>query len=305
MKIVQNISKVYVAGIDGMVGSAIASSLSHDEKYHVIGTNRKELNLLNYENVLFYIKENQPKIIVLAAAKVGGGHAISKEPVEFLEENILIQMNIMKAAKENNIKKAIFLASSALYPAGLIDPIHEEDTFNGKLDNVQESYGLAKLVGLYQTKYYNNQYNSKYITAILNNVIGNKDNGQVVYSLIKQMRLAKEGNQPSITIWGTGEQRREFIFAEDVGNAIKLLIDHYDDLQNYIYNIGVQSDISIKELAFMIKEITQYEGELIFDHTKPEGVKKRLLDSSNLFSLGFRPQINLYEGIKKINETIS
>lgn len=295
-------TKVYIAGIEGMIGRAIADNLLQDRNYTLIGTNRKELDLLNYNETLQYLNENRPDIIVLAAAKVGGGHIISKEPVEFLEDNILMQINVMRAAKENNIKNVIFIASSALYPANLSDPISEDDIFKGSLDKVQESYGLAKLLGLFQTKYYNEEYKCKFVTVILNNVIGNKDNGQVVYSLLKQMTKARDENEPSITLWGSGEQRREFIFAEDVANAIKLLIDNYNRLHSYIYNIGVQSDISIKDLASVIKEIVEYEGELIFDHTKPEGVKRRILNSNKIFSLGFRPQITLYEGISKINE---
>jgi GDP-L-fucose synthase len=304
MNTVEKKTKVYIAGIDGMIGRTMANCLELDQQYSVIGTNQKAVNLLNYQQVFNYLQEHCPDVIVLAAAKVGGGHAILKQPVEFLEDNIVMQMNVMRAAKENNIKKVIFLASSALYPTDIMNPISEEDILKGKLDSVQESYGLAKLVGLHQTKYYNAEYKCKFTTAVLNNVIGNKDNGQVVYSLLKQMRTAQSENQSSITIWGTGTQRREFIFAEDVANAIKILIENYDNLDFDTYNIGVQSDISIKELAYMIKEIAGYDGELIFDHTKPEGVKKRVLDSSRIFSLGFRPETTLFEGIQKINEKL-
>lgn len=292
--------KVYIPGIKGMVGEAVAKLLQKERKYLVIGTAKEDIDLLNYESVFNFLQKTQPEIIVLAAARVGGGHAISKEPVEYLEENILIQINLMRAAKENGINNVIFVASSALYPANILTPISENDLFKGRLDSVQEPYGLAKLVGLHQTQYYNKQYGSKFITAIINNVIGNRDNGQVVFSLIKQMKNAKLNNSPSVTLWGSGEQRREFIFVEDVAHAIKVLIDNIESVDETIYNIGVQSDVSIKELSKIIKDIVQYKGELIFDDSKPEGVKRRILDSSRIFALGFKPETNLEEGIKKV-----
>lgn len=298
-------TKIYIAGKSGMIGNAIKEVLIEDLKYDVIGTNRRELDLTKYNDVFQYLSKELPDIIILAAARVGGGHSISQEPVEFLEENLKIQINIMSAANQLNIKRVIFLASSALYPSYAKNPIREEYIFEGKLDKVQESYGLAKLVGLFQTIYYNTQYKCKFLTLVLTNVIGDNDNGQVVYSLLKKMKEAKEENNPSITIWGSGNQRREFIFVEDVARAIKLLIDKYDELEDTTYNIGAQSDISIKDLAKLIRDITGYEGALVFDTSKPEGVQKRLLDSSKIFSIGFLPKITLKEGIIKISEKIN
>ncbi|MGL5382962.1 MAG: NAD-dependent epimerase/dehydratase family protein [Culicoidibacterales bacterium] len=290
--------KIYIPGIDGMIGSACQQLLS--QTHTVIGSTYETVNLLDYDAVYNFMNGQAIDLIIIAAAKVGGGHAISSQPVEFLQDNIAMQMNIMKVAHQLGIKKLIFIASAAVYPAEAQSPITETAIMGGSLDNVQESYGLAKLVGLHQTRYYNKQYGMKYITVVPTNVIADRDNGQVVYSLFKQMNEAKANNQASITLWGSGNQRREFIFTADVANAIATLVANYEVLTQDVYNIGVQSDLSIKELAYLIKEITNYEGELIFDTTKPEGVYQRLLDSSALFELGFKPQKELIAGLKKI-----
>ena len=290
--------KIYIAGIDGMIGSACEKLLS--EKYEVIGSTYENVDLLCYDTVFHFMNGKGIDLIIIAAAKVGGGHAILSQPVEFLQDNILMQLNVMKAAHKLGIKKVIFIASAAIYPAEAESPINETVLMSGPLDSVQESYGLAKLVGLHQVRYYNKQYNMRFITVVPTNVIADRDNGQVVYSLFKQMNEAKKLQQPSITLWGSGNQRREFIFTADVAHAIKVLVDNYDNLKQDIYNIGVQNDLSIKELAYIIKDITEYNGELIFDTTKPEGVFQRLLDSRTLFDLGFKPKIELVTGLKQI-----
>ena len=290
--------RIYIAGIDGMIGSECKNRLKNS--HTIIGTKYEDLDLLDYKKVLEFVSSNQIDMIVMAAAKVGGGYAIYNEPVEFLEDNIQMQLNLMRAARKCNIKRFIFIASAAVYPAKAQSPIAETQLLKGELDAIQESYGLAKLIGLYSAQYSNKQYGTKFITIIPTNVIANRDNGQVVYSLFKQMNEAKKENKPSITLWGSGNQRREFIFTEDLVDGICILIENYDNLEHSIYNIGAQNDLSIKELAYMIKEITGYEGELVFDTTKPEGVYQRLLDSSRLFDLGFRPKIELREGLLKI-----
>ncbi len=293
---------IYIAGVDGMIGSELKIEL--EKKHHVFGTTYIDLDLLNYLAVDQYLRSHEIDLVIMAAARVGGGSTISKNPVEFLEENLLMQINLMKASEANHIKKFIFLASAAIYPADAINPISEDQIMMGPLDAIQESYALAKLVGVYQTKYYNCQKGCKYITVVPANLIPTRDNGQVVFSLLRQMNEARDKKIPSITIWGSGNQRREFIFVEDVLQAISLLIEHFDSLSFDMYNIGMHTDISIKELAFMIKEITGYQGEIIFDTSKPEGVYKRVLDSSRIQSLGFTPKIEMREGLTKIQKMI-
>lgn len=290
--------RIYIAGIDGMIGSECKSKL--EQAHEIIGTTYEELDLLNYRDVLEFVRSNEFDMIIMAAARVGGGHAIYNEPVEFLEDNVQMQLNLMRAARQCNINRFIFIASAAVYPATAESPICETQLLKGELDSIQESYGLAKLMGLYSAKYSNRQYGTKFITVIPTNVIANRDNGQVVYSLFKQMNEAKNENKPNITLWGSGNQRREFIFTEDLVDGICVLIENYDDLEHSVYNIGAQNDLSIKELAYMIKEITGYQGELVFDTTKPEGVYQRLLDSTRLFELGFRPKTELRRGLLKI-----
>lgn len=290
--------KIYIAGIDGMIGSECKKKL--EKTHEIIGTTYKELDLLDYDKVLEFVTSNDIDLVIMAAAKVGGGHAIYNAPVEFLEDNIQMQINLMRAARQCNINRFIFIASAAVYPAMAQSPISESQLLKGELDSIQEAYGLAKLMGLYSAKYSNRQYGTKFITVIPTNVIATRDNGQVVYSLFKQMNEAKKENKPNITLWGSGNQRREFIFTEDLVEGICVLIENYDNLEYSIYNIGAQNDLSIKELAYMIKEITAYEGELVFDTTKPEGVSQRLLDSSRLFELGFKPKTELREGLLKI-----
>ena len=290
--------RIYIAGIDGMIGSECKNKL--ENSHTIIGTTYQDLDLLDYKKVLEFVSSNQIDMIVMAAAKVGGGYAIYNEPVEFLEDNIQMQMNLMRAARECNINRFVFIASAAVYPATAKSPIDEAQLLKGELDNIQQAYGLAKLVGLYSSQYSNRQYGTKFITVIPTNVIANRDNGQVVYSLFKQMNEAKKENKESIILWGSGNQRREFIFTEDLVDGICVLIENYDNLEHSIYNIGAQNDLSIKELAYMIKEITGYAGELVFDTTKPEGVYQRLLDSTRLFDLGFKPKIELREGLIKI-----
>ncbi|WP_195927082.1 NAD-dependent epimerase/dehydratase family protein [Turicibacter sanguinis] len=291
---------IFIAGIDGMIGAECKRILQED--YTIIGSTYESLDLMNYNDVYSFMKNKKIDIVVMAAAKVGGGHAIQKEPISFLEDNLLMQINLMKASRELKIKKFIFIASAAVYPAKILNPICEEDLLKGALDNVQESYGLAKIVGIKQTEYSNLQFGTKYVTVIPANVIANRDNGQVIYSLLKQMNEAKKNNQPSITLWGSGQQRREFIFIEDVAKAIKVIIQNYERLEHSIFNLGVQEDISISELAQMIKRITNYKGEIAFDTTKPEGVYQRLLNSDRIFNLGFKPSTNLESAIVQIQK---
>ncbi len=290
--------KIYIAGSDGMIGSQLFESLS--ESYEVIGTTYQNLDLLDYASVYEYVHQHQPDVIILTAAKVGGGHAISSNPISFYEDNVSIQTNIMRAACANGITRVILLASAAIYPAEVEGKIKETDLMKGPLDHVQESYALAKLSGVYQSRYYNQQKGTKYVTLVPANLIANRDNGQVVFSLMKQMMAAKQNNTPEVVLWGSGNQRREFVFIDDVIHALKLLLKNYDQLEFDLYNVGRDEDISIRDLSYMIKSITGYQGKLVFDASKPEGVAKRLLDSSQIMALGYQPTADLEEGILAI-----
>jgi len=304
--------KIFVAGSTGMVGSAIIRLLIKEGFTNIVGSinSRKprdtdgveyrKINLLDYNEVSDFYKSYKPDYVIDAAAKVGGIVANNIYRGQFLFENLQIQNNIIHNAYLNNVKKLLFLGSSCIYPKDAPQPIKEEYLLTGVLEQTNEPYAIAKIAGLKMCENYNRQYGTNYIAAMPTNLYGPADNydpqnSHVFPALIRKFHEAKVENLPNVTIWGTGKPMREFMHVDDLAAALLYLMENYDG-ESFL-NIGWGKDITIKDLALLIKEVIGYEGELIFDTSKPDGTFRKLLDTSLLNSLGFEPKISLRDGI--------
>lgn len=305
--------KIFVAGSTGMVGSAIIRYLLINGFTNIIGSvNTRQprdtqgvkyvkINLLNESEVRNFYSSNNPDYVFDAAAKVGGIEANNIYRAQFLYENIQIQNNLIHHAYLNNVKKLLFLGSSCVYPKNAPQPIKEEYLLTGVLEQTNEPYAISKIAGLKMCENYNRQYGTNFIAAMPTNLYGPADNydpqnSHVLPALIRKFHEAKMNGSPTVTIWGTGSPMREFMHVDDLAAAIIYLMENYNGEQ--FVNIGWGKDITIKDLALLIKEITQYKGELVFDSSKPDGTPRKLLDTSLLTSLGFKPSINLRKGIE-------
>lgn len=294
--------KIYVAGHRGLVGSAIVRSIEAEGKHTWIGRTRTELDLLDRKAVFEFLAKEKPDAVVIAAAKVGGIHANNTFPVEFLSENLQIEANLMDGAHAAKIERLLFLGSSCVYPKLAQQPIKEEYLLTGELEKTNEAYALAKISGLKLVQAYRKQYGHKWISAMPTNMYGPGDNfdlenSHVLPALIRKFHDAKTQGSASVTLWGTGSPKREFLHSDDLGSAcIFLLENYYDDVA---INVGVGEDISIKELAELIKQVVGFEGEIQWDPSKPDGTPRKLLDVTRLESLGWKAQIRLDEGIRK------
>ena len=293
--------KIYVAGHNGMVGSAIVRALENRGHDNFILKSHNELDLTHQSDVYDFFKKEKPDVVFLAAAKVGGISANIANPVGFLMDNIIIQHNVIKAAFENDVDKLIFLGSSCIYPTESQQPLKEEYLLTGPLEPTNEGYALSKIVGLKACEYYNKQYGTKYIGVMPPNLYGINDNfdlktAHVVASLIKKMHLAKINDEPQVEIWGSGNQYRELMFVDDMADATLFAADNYDG-ESFI-NIGVGVDYTIRELSQTIQKVVGYEGELFFDTSKPDGMFRKVLDVTNFNELGWESKISLEEGLK-------
>jgi GDP-L-fucose synthase len=293
--------KIYVAGHKGLVGSAVVRSIEADGQYSWVGRTRSELDLLNRKAVFDYLSLEKPDAVVIAAAKVGGIHANSTYPVEFLSENLQIESNLMDAAHAAGIKKLLFLGSSCVYPKLAQQPIKEEYLLTGELEKTNEAYALAKISGLKLVQAYRSQYGHKWISAMPTNMYGPGDNfdlenSHVLPALIRKFHDAKARGDASMTLWGTGSPRREFLHADDLGWACLFLLENYDD--DIAINVGFGEDISIRDLAELIRKIVGFEGVITWDESRPDGTPRKLLDVSRISALGWKPTIGLEEGIK-------
>ncbi len=292
--------KIFVAGHKGLVGSAIIRKLKNEGFSNIVTKSKKQLDLLSEQDVNIFFKIEKPDIVFLAAAKVGGIGANIKNPSSFLIDNITIQSNVIKNSFENNIQNLLFIASSSIYPINSKQPLKEEYLLSGKLESANEGYALAKIVGLKLCEYYNKQYGLNYITIVPPNIYGINskykfEDSNVIIALMKKIHEAKLFNYPIVEVWGSGNQRREFMFSDDVADAAIYVLEHP---QEYFVNTGTNIDYSIKEIAETIKEIIGYDGELYFNRTKPDGTMKRLLDSEKSKNLGWFPKINLKKGLE-------
>lgn len=294
-------SKIYVAGHNGLVGSAIVRSLKEKGYENIIKKTHRELDLTNQDDVEKFFQSEMPEIVILAAAKVGGIGANMKYPAEFLMENLQIQCNVIKSAFNNKIKKLVFLGSSCIYPKNAPQPLKEEYLMSGYLEPTNEGYAIAKIAGLKLCEFYNNQYGSNFISVMPCNLYGINDNfdlktAHVVPSLIRRIHEAKVNNNPYVEIWGSGKQYRELMYVDDMADATVFMMENYND-SNFI-NIGTGKDNTIREIAEIIKEVVGYKGELKFDISKPDGMFRKVLDVSQLDKLGWKYKIELKEGIE-------
>lgn len=292
--------KIYIAGATGLVGSAITHKL-YETGYSNIITNRIELT--NYDTVLNFFITNKFDYIFLCAAKVGGILANNTYPVDFLETNLRIQLNVIKAAHEINVKKLLFLGSSCIYPNNFLNPISEKDLLNGPLESTNSAYAIAKITGIELIKAYNKQYGLNGICPMPCNLFGPGDNfdlnsSHVLPALIKKFHEAKINNSPSVTCWGDGSPKREFLYSEDLAEACIFLMQNYNSTE--IINVGTGEDISIKELVNLIKNIVRYSGEIIWDISKPNGTMRKVLNCSKINNLGWKYKTSLKEGISKV-----
>jgi GDP-L-fucose synthase len=294
-------SKIYVAGHRGMVGSAICRKLKANGYDNILTRTSSELDLRNQQVVLDFFEEEKPDYVFLAAAKVGGIHANNTYRAEFLFDNLMIEANIIHAAHLNQVKKLMFLGSSCIYPKLASQPLKEEYLLTGELETTNEPYAIAKIAGIKLCESYRDQYGSNFISVMPTNLYGYNDNydlqnSHVLPALIRKFHEAKVNNSESVTIWGTGSPRREFLFADDLAEACFFLMENYNGRE--LINIGTGEDIMINELALTIKDVIGFEGELIFDTSKPDGTPRKLMDVSKLHSLGYKHEIGLREGIK-------
>lgn len=296
-------SKIYVAGHRGMVGSAIVRKLTKDGYNNLILKTSKELDLRDQKAVESFFALEKPDYVFLAAAKVGGIVANNIYRGEFIYENLMIQNNVIHHAHLAGVKKLLFLGSSCIYPKMCPQPIKEEYLLSGLLESTNEPYAIAKIAGLKTAESYRKQYGSNFISAMPTNLYGPNDNydlqnSHVLPALIRKFHDAKTSNQPSVEIWGTGSPMREFLHVDDLADASVFLMHHYEGDQHV--NVGTGEDISIKDLALLVKELVSYEGELKFNTDKPDGTPRKLLDVSKIHGIGWKHQIELREGIQKV-----
>ncbi len=294
-------SKIYVAGHRGMVGSAIYRKLVKEGFQNIITRTSSELDLRNQSAVEAFFENEKPDYVFLAAAKVGGIVANNTYRADFLFENLQIQNNVIHSAYKFGVKKLMFLGSSCIYPKLAPQPLKEEYLLTGTLEPTNEPYAIAKIAGIKMCEAYRAQYDCNFISVMPTNLYGINDNyhpqnSHVLPALIRRFHEAKINNTPSVEIWGTGSPLREFLFSDDLADACYFLMQNYNESD--FVNIGTGHDLSIKDLAILVKGIVGYEGELKFDTTKPDGTPRKLMDVSKLHSLGWKHTIELEEGIK-------
>lgn len=295
-------SKIFVAGHNGMVGSAIVRCLEQNGYNNLILRTHKELDLTNQLGTEKFFEEQKPDYVFIAAAKVGGIHANNTYPADFIMENMLIECNIIKSAYKNQVKKLLFLGSSCIYPKTCPQPIKEEYLLTGPLEPTNEAYALAKISGIKMCQSYNKQYGTNYICAMPASLYGIKDtfdafNSHVIPSMIIKIHKAKVKNNSVVELWGTGTPLREFLYVDDLANACFSLMQTYEG--NDFVNIGSENEISIKELALTIKDVIGYTGDIVFDTSKPDGTPRRVLHNSKIKETGWAPKISIKEGIER------
>lgn len=294
-------SKIYVAGHRGLVGSAIIRNLTGKGYHNIITRTHRELDLTSQPEVREFFEKEEPEYVILAAAKVGGIHANHSTPAEFIYENLMIQNNVIHSAHLNKVKKLLFLGSTCIYPKMAPQPIPETALLSGPLEGTNEAYAVAKIAGLEMCKFYKLQYEDNYISCMPTNLYGPNDNfdlnnSHVLPALIRKFHEAKERNTDYCEIWGTGAPLREFLHVDDMADASVFLLENYDGIQHV--NIGTGEEISIKDLAYLIKGIVGYEGSLKWNTSMPDGTPRKLTDVTKLHGLGWKHKISLEEGIR-------
>ncbi|MFA5831837.1 MAG: GDP-L-fucose synthase [Bacteroidota bacterium] len=295
-------SKIYIAGHRGLVGSAILRLLQERGYSNLLYKTHTELDLTDQAEVKEFFEQEKPEYVFLAAARVGGIHANNSYPAEFIYENLAVQNNVIHFSYLNGAKKLCFLGSSCIYPKLAPQPMKEDYLLDGKLEPTNEPYAIAKIAGIEMAKSYNRQYGTNYISVMPTNLYGPNDNfdlqnSHVLPALIRKFVEAKEKNHPSVVLWGSGKPRREFLYVDDMADACIFLMNTYDG--NEFVNIGTGEDVTILEVAQLIKEIVGYQGVLEFDATKPDGTPRKLLDVSRINALGWKATVSLKDGLVK------
>jgi GDP-L-fucose synthase len=295
-------SKIFIAGHNGLVGSAILRLLKQQGYKNILIEDKKHLNLKDKINVEQWFKINKPEYVFLAAAKVGGIYANDTHPAEFIYDNLEIQNNLIHSSYLNGVKKLLFMGSICIYPKFAPEPVNEKSLLSGDLEPTNEWYAIAKIAGIKMCQAYRKQYGCNFISSMPCNIYGINDNfhsmnSHVLPALIKKFHEAKLNNLPYVTCWGTGSPRREFLNSDDLATALLFLMLNYDEKD--IINIGYGEDISIKDLTQIVKSVCGYDGEILWDTSKPDGTPKRLLDVKKIFDLGWRPQIELQNGLER------
>jgi GDP-L-fucose synthase len=296
-------SKIYIAGHRGLVGSAIVQKLKTEGHVNLLVRTSSELDLLSQTAVADLFKIEKPEYVFLAAAKVGGIVANNTYPAEFIYNNLMIQTNIIHSAHLTGVKKLLFLGSTCIYPKLAPQPMKEEYLLSGPLEPTNEPYAVAKIAGIKMCQSYNRQYGTHYISAMPTNLYGPNDNfnlttSHVLPALIRKFHEAKNNNEKSVIIWGTGTPYREFIHVDDVADACYFLMQHYEG--DEIVNVGTGSESTIKELALLVKKIVGFSGNIVFDTSKPDGTPRKLIDVSKIHALGWKHKLELEKGVKSV-----
>jgi GDP-L-fucose synthase len=295
-------TKIYIAGHNGMVGSAIWRTLSANGYTNLLGASSSELDLRNQQAVTDFIAIENPEIIIDAAARVGGILANNNYPYQFIMENMQIQNNLIDSALQSGVEKFIFLGSSCIYPKLAPQPLKEEYLLTDTLESTNEWYAIAKITGVKACEAIRKQFGKDYVSLMPTNLYGTHDNfdlntSHVLPAMMRKFHEAKENNHAPVTLWGSGTPMREFLFVDDMAQAVVFALENR--LPDYLYNVGTGEDLTIKQLAETIQNITGHQGKIIWDATKPDGTPRKLMDITKMHNLGWKHQINLEEGIQK------
>jgi GDP-L-fucose synthase len=296
-------ARIYVAGHRGMVGSAIVRKLKAEGLNNIITKTSSELDLRSQKDVNKFFATEKPAFVFLAAAKVGGILANNTLRAEFLYDNLMIESNVIHQSFVHNVTKLLFLGSSCIYPKLAPQPMKEDALLSGYLETTNEPYAIAKIAGIKLCESYRLQYGSNFISAMPTNLYGPNDNydaqtSHVLPALIRKFSEGRAEGKPTVELWGSGTPLREFLHVDDLANACMYLMQHYDELQ--FVNVGCGNEVTIAEVAALIKKLCAYQGEIIWDNSKPDGTPRKLMDSSKIFSLGWRPEIGLEEGLRRV-----
>ncbi|MFC0346057.1 GDP-L-fucose synthase family protein [Epilithonimonas hispanica] len=295
-------AKIYIAGHRGMVGSAIWRTLEKQGYTNLIGKTSKELDLRNQQDVLEFLEAEKPEIIIDAAAKVGGILANNDFPYQFLMENIQIQNNLIDGSLKVDVKKFIFLGSSCIYPKFAPQPLKEDYLLTDSLEPTNEWYAIAKITGVKTCQAIRKQFGKDYVSMMPTNLYGTHDNfdlksSHVLPAMIRKFHEAKENNNANVVLWGSGTPLREFLFVDDLAEAVVFALDN--ELPEYLYNVGTGTDLTIKDLAELIQKVTGHQGEIEWDSSKPDGTPRKLMDISKMHDLGWKHRVELEDGIRK------
>ena len=297
--------KIYVAGHKGLVGSALVRKLEKEGFTNIITRTHSQLDLTRQAEVELFFENEKPDYVILAAAKVGGIHANDTYPADFIMKNLQIECNVIDAAHKNQVQKLLFLGSSCIYPKECPQPIKEEYLLSDYLEKTNEAYALAKIAGLKMCSYYNKQYGTNYVSVMPCNLYGINDNfslenSHVLPALMRKFHEAKLKGEPFVTVWGSGKPLREFLNVDDLADACLFLMDHYEG--DDFFNVGYGEEVTIMELAELVKKTVGFEGEIVMDAAKPDGTMRKLTDISRMKALGWKPKISLEAGLKETYE---